>query len=90
MIEKTFVVTTKLGIHARPALELVNIAAKSKSDIKVSSNNQKVDMKSIMGLMSLGMYNGQHFTLIIEGEDEKETINSLTKHLIDNNLANII
>lgn len=86
-MKKDFVVTSELGIHARPATELVRAASAFVSMIKVTVNDQTIDMKSIMGLMSLGMYKGQEFTLETEGTDEADAMESLTAHFINLGLA---
>jgi len=86
-MKKDFIVISELGIHARPATELVRVASMFKSNIKVTRKNQTIDMKSIMGLMSLGMYKGQEFTITVEGIDEEEAINKLTDHFIKEGLA---
>lgn len=86
-MKKDFIVISELGIHARPATELVKVAGMFKSNIKVTAKNQTIDMKSIMGLMSLGMYKGQEFTVTVEGVDEEEAINRLTDYFIKEGLA---
>lgn len=89
MLKRKFKVTSQTGIHARPATDLVRKAEKYKSDVKVSANEQTIDMKSIMGLMSLGMYRGKEFTLIIDGEDKIKAMTELTDYFLDNGLAKI-
>lgn len=79
MIEKKFKITSDSGIHARPATKLVNIAVEFESQIDLEINGKKVDLKSIMGLMSLGIYYGEFITVYCDGEDEKEAIDALTK-----------
>lgn len=86
-MKKEFIVISEKGIHARPATELVIAADQFLSEIKVTANNQRVDMKSIMGLMSLGMYKGQTFTLEIKGQDEEEAMMKLSSLLEENGLA---
>lgn len=86
-MKKDFVVTGELGIHARPATELVKQASIFKSKVKIKRNGQIIDMKSIMGLMSLGMYKGQEFTIIIEGTDEEEAMEKLKEYFLKEGLA---
>lgn len=86
-MKRDFVVTSELGIHARPATELIKRASVFKSNIKVTRNGQTIDMKSIMGLMSLGMYKGQKFSLIIEGIDEEEAMETLEEYFLEEGLA---
>lgn len=87
MIKRQFKVVSETGVHARPATELVIAADQFMSEIKVQANNIIIDMKSIMGLMSLGMYKGQEFTLIVDGIDEQEAIEKISNLLDENGLA---
>lgn len=83
----TFKVIHKKGIHARPAMELVLLADKFEASIFIEADGRKVDIKSIMGLMSLGMYEGQIFTLIVDGPNKDDVLAQLSDLLIDNGLA---
>ena len=58
MVEKKFVITDKAGIHARPAAVLVNLANKFDSEVNIVHREKKVNLKSILGLMSLGIAYG--------------------------------
>lgn len=82
MIEQEVVVQNKLGLHARPAAQLVKTAAQFKSDIFIRKNSQVVNGKSIMGVMMLAAGKGMKLTLVADGEDEKEAILAL-KDLFD-------
>jgi len=86
-MEKTFKVIAENGIHARPATNLVTLAMRFKSDIWLIANNRSVDMKSIMGVMSLGIYKAAMFTIRTSGEDEKEALDAITDLLIKDNLG---
>ena len=55
MEQKSYVITDETGIHARPATMLVQTASKFDSDIQLEYNGKKVNLKSIMGVMSLGV-----------------------------------
>ena len=70
MIRKTFVVQNQLGIHTRPAAKLVDTAKKFQCKIHLLFNNQIVDCKSIMGLITLGLKKDSVFEMIFNGEDE--------------------
>ncbi|WP_070121757.1 phosphocarrier protein HPr [Bacillus marinisedimentorum] len=69
MAEKTFTITDETGIHARPATALVNEASKYQSDVKLAFNGKEVNLKSIMGVMSLGIQQGSEVTVTADGED---------------------
>lgn len=58
MTEKTFTIIEKTGIHARPATTLVQNASKFNSEVNLEYNGKKVNLKSIMGVMSLGIAHG--------------------------------
>ncbi len=77
-MEKTFLITAETGIHARPATILVNEAVKFESNILIRMGEKEVNLKSIMGVMSLGIYNGAKITLICNGSDEQLAMDELT------------
>lgn len=79
MEEKVLEIKNRLGFHARPASVFVQTAARFKSNIKVFKNDQEVDGKSIMGLMTLAAEYGSSIHIIVEGEDEKEAMEELTR-----------
>ncbi|MCL2522674.1 MAG: HPr family phosphocarrier protein [Erysipelotrichales bacterium] len=86
-MEKQFKVTALTGIHARPATELVNTAVKYKSEISLGIDGHYVDFKSIIGVMSLGIYKNKVFTIKVNGEDEQEALEDIIKVLTTLNLA---
>ena len=77
MFEKTVAIRNRLGLHARPAAMLVQAAAKFKSQIKIYKDDQEVDGKSIMGLMTLAACAGTNLRIVSEGADENEATNAL-------------
>ncbi|HNV85604.1 MAG TPA: HPr family phosphocarrier protein [Candidatus Omnitrophota bacterium] len=77
--QKKITVTNKLGLHARPAAMFVELAKKFESLITIRKGRQKVDGKSIMGLMTLAAGPGTEITLMAEGHDAKEAIQGLGK-----------
>lgn len=86
-MEKSFKVIAENGIHARPATNLVTLANRFKSDIYLIANQKAVDMKSIMGVMSLGIYRHAEFSIRIEGEDASAAMEAITDLLIKDNLG---
>ncbi len=78
MVLKKFKVTAESGIHARPATILVNEAVKFKCNVELSLETKVVNLKSIMGVMSLGIYNGEVITITCDGEDETQALSSIT------------
>jgi phosphocarrier protein len=87
MVEKQFTVTADTGIHARPATLLVQAASKFDSDIHLEYKEKKVNLKSIMGVMSLGIGQGADIKISAEGSDEQEAINGLAETLKKEGLA---
>lgn len=73
----SYVVQDAMGMHARPAGQFVKEAAKFSSSIKIAANGKEVDAKKIIGVMSLGVRQGQEILLTVEGADEEEAVSSL-------------
>ena len=81
MKEIKVVVVDPVGLHARPATVAVNAASKFKSDVKVAFKDRAVNMKSIMGVMSLGIPTQSEITITCEGEDEEVAIQTIEEIL---------
>ena len=82
MAEKlSFVVSDPVGLHARPATILVNQASKFTSDIKLVYNGKEVNLKSIMGVMSLGIPTQSEITISCSGEDEDAAVAAIEEVL---------
>lgn len=81
MKEVNVLVVDPVGLHARPATVAVNAASKFKCDVQVSYKGRSVNMKSIMGVMSLGIPTQSEVTIICEGEDEDEAITTIEEVL---------
>ncbi|PKG22195.1 phosphocarrier protein HPr [Niallia nealsonii] len=87
MIVKEFKVIADTGIHARPATLLVQAASKFDSEIQLEYKGKKVNLKSIMGVMSLGIGQGADISISAEGNDEQDAINGLAETLKTEGLA---
>lgn len=87
MEQKSFLITDETGIHARPATILVQTASKFDSDIQLEYNSKKVNLKSIMGVMSLGVGKDSEVTVYVEGDDEGEALNAITETLSNEGLT---
>lgn len=83
----SFVVSDPVGLHARPATILVNQASKFTSNIKLVYNDKEVNLKSIMGVMSLGVPTKAEVTIVAEGDDEKDVIASIAKVIKEQKVA---
>ncbi|MDP2813969.1 MAG: HPr family phosphocarrier protein [Erysipelotrichaceae bacterium] len=81
MKQITVLVVDPVGLHARPATVAVNAASKFKCEVKVSFKGRSVNMKSIMGVMSLGIPTQSEITITCEGDDEEVAINTIEEVL---------
>ena len=70
MKQISVLVIDPVGLHARPATVAVNAASKFKSEVKVAYKGRSVNMKSIMGVMSLGIPTQSEITITCNGDDE--------------------
>lgn len=70
MTEIKCLVVDPVGLHARPATVAVNAASKFKSEVKIAYKGREVNMKSIMGVMSLGIPTQSEIVISCSGEDE--------------------
>lgn len=74
MITKKITVLNKLGIHARPAAQFVRVASRFQADVTVEKDDERVDGKSIMGLMMLAVGCGAEISVTADGTDEAEAL----------------
>ncbi len=77
MITLEIEIINKLGLHARASAKLTQLAAKFKSEIWMSRNKQRINAKSIMGVMMLAAGKGSKIVIEAEGEDEAACIDAL-------------
>src|SRR5512132_2497888 len=77
VMTKDFMVSNKLGIHARPAAMFVKTANRFNCDIFVEKDGEKVNGKSIMGLMMLAAGPGSKVTVHAEGQDASQAVAEL-------------
>lgn len=85
MISKSITIKIPTGLEARPVALLVQVASQYDSKIYVKADDRKVNAKSIMGMMSLGLIEGESVTIFAEGEDEKAAVENIEKYLTSNN-----
>jgi len=70
-------IVNKLGLHARAAAKLTQLAAKYQCDVSLARNGRKVNAKSIMGVMMLAAGKGSRVMLETDGPDEEEAMNAI-------------
>ena len=83
MYVKEVTVENQVGLHARPATFFIQKANEFKSSIWVEKEERRVNAKSLLGVLSLGIVKGTTITLIADGSDEKEAVEALAE-LINN------
>lgn len=81
MVRKEITINIPNGLEARPVALLVQVASQYESSIYVESEDKKVNAKSIMGMMSLGLASGEKVIVTAEGPDEEEAIDNIEKYL---------
>ncbi len=79
VFERKFVIENKLGLHARPAALLVQTANKFKCEVEIQKGRQKVNGKSIMGIMTLAAGAGTPITVRTSGEDAELALAEIDK-----------
>ena len=79
MCVKDVVIHNQVGLHARPATFFIQKANEFKSAIWVEKDDRKVNAKSLLGVLSLGIVGGTSIKIIVDGSDEKEALNSLVE-----------
>ena len=79
MISETVTIVNKLGLHARAASKLVNCASQFESEVHLSRQDNRVNAKSIMGVMMLAASKGVELDLEVEGRDEQACRDALVE-----------
>ena len=79
-------VQNQVGLHARPATFFIQKSNEFKSSIWVEKDERRVNAKSLLGVLSLGIVGGTEITIIADGVDEEEAVNSLVK-LVESGFA---
>ena len=86
MISKEVVINNQVGLHARPATFFIQKANEFKSSIWVEKEERRVNAKSLLGVLSLGIVKGTSVKIIADGADENEAIETLSA-LIDSDFS---
>ncbi|GGF31744.1 HPr-like protein Crh [Halobacillus andaensis] len=79
MKEKNITIDLTTGLQARPAAQFVQLANRYTSDVFIEKDNKRINAKSIMGLMSLAVGQGEEIKLIVDGSDEEVVLKELTE-----------
>ena len=81
MTKKQITIQLPSGLEARPVALLVQVASQFSSEIRIETGDKTVNAKSIMGMMTLGLYAGETVTVSANGEDEEEALANIEKFL---------
>lgn len=81
MVTKNMKIEIQAGLEARPVAMFVQVASQFESSIYVEHNNKRVNAKSIMGMMTLGLPAGEELIVSAEGSDEENAILGIEKFL---------
>ena len=79
MTQRDITITNNIGLHARPATFFIQKANSFKSSIWIEKDDRKVNAKSLLGVLSLGIAKDMTVTLIADGQDENAAITGLTE-----------
>lgn len=77
MLTKEVTINNQVGLHARPATFFIQKANEFKSSIWIEKDDRKVNAKSLLGVLSLGIVKGTSIKLIADGSDEKDALATL-------------
>ena len=86
MVSSVVAVQNSVGLHARPATFFIQRANEFKSSIWVEKDERRVNAKSLLGVLSLGIVKGTSISIIADGSDEEEAVKTLVE-LIESNFS---
>ncbi|MCI6646048.1 MAG: HPr family phosphocarrier protein [Oscillospiraceae bacterium] len=86
MVSKEVVINNQVGLHARPATFFIQKANEFKSSIWIEKDERRVNAKSLLGVLSLGIVKGTPMTIIADGVDESVAIATLAE-LVENEFS---
>ena len=86
MISKEVVINNQVGLHARPATFFIQKANEFQSSIWIEKDDRRVNAKSLLGVLSLGIVKGTSVKILADGVDESAAIATLSE-LIDSNFS---
>lgn len=81
MIQKSIQIKLETGLEARPVAMLVQVASQFDSTVYINADDRKVNAKSIMGMMSLGLASGENVMVVADGNDEGAAVEEIEKFL---------
>lgn len=88
MVTRDVTITNSVGLHARPATFFIQKANQYKSTIWVEKDERRVNAKSLLGVLSLGVVKDMTLTILADGSDENEALDGL-EELVKNGLEGV-
>ena len=82
MISRNITIKNSVGLYARPATFFIQKANTYKSSILIQKDDRRVNAKSLLGVLSMGITKGTRISIIAEGPDEEEAVKALTEMLV--------
>ena len=79
MVKKEVTIMNNIGLHARPATFFIQKANTFKSSIWIEREERKVNAKSLLGVLSLGIVQGMSISIVADGSDESDAVNGLVE-----------
>lgn len=90
MRKATFIIKNQAGVHAKIATDLVDEASSYDSDILIGHKGRKLDMKSIICVMGLGINCNDEITIQTYGDDEIKAIDGITNYIVETGLGQLV
>lgn len=87
MVTKEVVINNQVGLHARPATFFIQKANEFKSSIWIEKEERRVNAKSLLGILSLGIVGGTSIRIIADGADEQQAVDALVE-LVESGFSN--
>ena len=84
MVSREVTIKNNVGLHARPATFFIQKANEFKSSVWVEKDERKVNAKSLLGVLSLGITKGTSIAIIADGADEQEAVTTLVNLIASN------
>ena len=81
MTKREITIRLDSGLETRPVAILVQMASQFQSEVYIESENRRVNAKSIMGMMTLGLMNGHSIVVTADGKDEEQAIEGIEKYV---------
>ena len=78
MVKRDVTITNNIGLHARPATFFIQKANSYRSSVWIEKDDRKINAKSLLGVLSLGIAKGMTITIIADGQDESSAIDGLS------------